>query len=404
MVETNPSPPCDPVAESFPELEDFSLILGGPLYQLFRKANLDDVESRLRHRIFWVSGIAWLPLLVLCAIQGALLSGLDLPFLKDVETHARFLVAVPLLILAEFIVHKRIRGIVAQFVERGLIPGNAKERFRAAIATAMRWRNSIAAEVAILAVVFPLGYYLRTDVLSLNVSVWYATADPQGGHLSLPGYWMFWVSNPILQFLFMRWLFRLVIWIRFLWQVSRIELALIPTHSDRNGGLGFLSHSAHAYSPLLAGISTMYAGLVASKIFQEGAVLSAFKLEMVLLVAMSMALVLGPLTVFTPQILAAKRRGLREYGAFAANYSRQFDRRWLRSAEHDGEELLGTGDIQSLADLGNAFTVIKEMKSVPFGRDTFLQLAGATLAPFVPLVFTIIPFEELLDRIIRTVF
>ena len=144
----------------------------------------------------------------------------------------------------------------------------------------------------------------------------------------------------------------------------------------------------------------MVAGLVASRIFHEGASLADFKLEIVALVVLGMLLVLGPLTVFAPQILAAKRRGLREYGAFAADYTRDFHRRWLLSADHDGEPLLGTGDIQSLADLGNSFAVIKEMNAVPFSRDMFLQLIWATLVPFVPLVFTMIPLEELLDRII----
>ena len=222
--------------------------------------------------------------------------------------------------------------------------------------------------------------------------------------LTVPGIWFSWVSNPILQFLLLRWFYRLVIWARFLWQVSRIKLDLIPTHPDRNGGLGFLAGSAHAYSPLLASFSAMVAGLVASRIFFQGASLADFKLEIISLVAFGMVLVLGPLTVFAPQILATKRRGKREYGALAATYTREFDRRWIRRANHEGESLLGTSDIQSLADLDNSYSIIQEMKAVPFNRDLLLQLVCATLAPFAPLVLTMIPLEELLDRIIKTVF
>ncbi|MCX6873460.1 MAG: hypothetical protein NTW21_06580 [Verrucomicrobia bacterium] len=401
MAQNIPSGPPDPLLESLPELQNFSLVLGGPLYQLLRKAHLDDdVGRHLMRRILVICGIIWLPLLMLCASQGTLLGGVDIPFLYDVETHARFLVAVPLMILAEFFVHQRMRGIVAQFVERGLIPAGSLERFRAAIVSAMRWRNSIPAELALIAIVFPLGYYLRTDLFALKSSTWYATSGPHGGTLTQPGFWFTWVSNPILQFLMLRWLFRLVIWARFLWQVSRIDLDLIPIHPDRNGGLGFLGGSAHAYSPLLASFSAMAAGLVASRIVERTHTLADFKLEIVFLVAFGMLLVLGPLMVFAPQILAAKRRGLREYGAFAAEYTRDFDRRWLRSADHDGEPLLGTGDIQSLADLGNSFSVIREMRAVLFSRDMLVQLLWATLAPFVPLVFTMIPLNELLDRII----
>ena len=66
--------------------------------------------------------------------------------------------------------------------------------------------------------------------------------------------------------------------------------------------------------------------------------------------------------------------------------------------------LLGTSDIQSLADLDQAYSVIKDISAVPFSRDLLLQLVWATLIPFIPLIFTMIPLEELLDRMIKTVF
>jgi hypothetical protein len=37
---------------------------------------------------------------------------------------------------------------------------------------------------------------------------------------------------------------------RFLRQVSSIELSLVPTHPDRVGGLGFLSNTVYASVPL----------------------------------------------------------------------------------------------------------------------------------------------------------
>jgi hypothetical protein len=127
-------------------------------------------------------------------------------------------------------------------------------------------------------------------------------------------------------------------------------------------------------------------------------------MEIVALVAFGLLLVLGPLTVFAPQIMAAKRRGKREYGAFAADYARAFDHRWLRTTGHEAVDLLGAGDIQSLADLDNACSIIKEIRPVPFNRDMFLQLVFATLAPFAPLVLTMIPLDQLLDRLIQSVF
>jgi hypothetical protein len=405
MKRSPPAPDGDPVADAVPALRNFSLVLGGPLYQLLRKAHLDDdAVSHLKRRILVICGIVWLPLFVLSASTGLLTGGVRIPFLHDIESHARFLVAIPLMLVAELVVHQRTRGIVAQFVERKLVTEESMARFKKAIAGAIAWRNSIAAEVALILIVLPLGYYLRTDVFALKTSTWYATAGPTGPVPTLPGLWFFWVSNPALQFLFLRWLFRLAIWGRFLWQVSRIELDLIPTHPDRNAGLGFLGGSAYAFSPLLASFSAMVAGLVASRIVFEGAKLPDFKLEIVSLVAIGMALVFGPLTVFAPRVMAAKRSAKRSYGRFAAEYMRGFDRRWIQGSGGDIEAALGSADIQSLADLDNAYTIIKETKPVPFSRDTVLQLVWATLLPFVPLVFTMIPFEELLDRLVKAVF
>ncbi len=403
-----PSRRDDPVAVAFPELQNFSLVLGGPLWQLLRKARMDDdAGSLVARRIVLASAIIWLPLLVLCAIEGTLLGGVDIPFLPDIETHARFLVGVPLMILAELVVHQRLRGIVAQFVERRLVPAASMERFIEALRSAMAWRNSWRVELALIALVYTVGHYIR-DYIELDTSSWYATVGTGTGTgtgtLTAAGLWFTFVSNPVLQFILLRWGYRLLIWAHFLWQVSRIELDLIPTHPDRNGGLGFLGGSAYAFAPLLSALGAGVAGMIANRIFHQGASLAAFKLEIVLLVTMGVVLLMAPLLVFAPKILAAQRQGLREYGAFTAEYMREFDRRWLRSGDHDREALLGTGDIQSLADIGNAFTVIREMKPLIFSRTMLVQLTAAMLIPFVPLVFTMIPLEQLLDRIIGAIF
>lgn len=392
--------------DQWPELRDFSLVLGGPLYQLLRRARLQGVrvEDHVLRRILVICGLIWLPLFVLCLFDGTLVGGVAVPFLEDIETQARFLVAVPLVIVAELVVHQRMRTVVAQFLERGLVPAHELERFRAALRSAMALRNSVTAELVLIGSVAALGYYVRTHFLGVNSPAWYAwPAD--GGTVTTPaGVWYFGVSNPVFQFLVFRWYFRLFIWTRFLWQVSRLELDLIPTHPDRNGGLGFLGGSPYALSPLIAAHGAAVAGFVANRIFYSGASLNDFKLEIVVLVGVLMLLVLGPLCVFAPRIFAAKRLGLREYGILGAEYTRSFDRRWLRSPDRDGEALLGSSDIQSLADFGNAFGVIREMRGLPFGRDAVVNLVAAALVPFVPLLFTTFPVEVLLDRLIGAVF
>jgi hypothetical protein len=229
---------------------DFSLVLGGPLFQLMRRAGLSDHALGLaRRRILVLSLLAWLPLLVLCALEGHLWGGtLAVPFLKDIEVHAKLLVVLPLLILAELAVHRRIRPLPQRFLDRKLIPESALPQFEAAIASALRLRNSVIAEVLLLGFVYGVGVLvIWRQYITLGTSTWYATPSAGGPDPWWAGIWYGCVSMPLFQFLLCRWYFRLFVWARFLWQVSRIRLRLVPTHPDRVGGLSFLSETSIAF-------------------------------------------------------------------------------------------------------------------------------------------------------------
>jgi len=114
--------------------------------------------------------------------------------------------------------------------------------------------------------------------------------------------------------------------------------------------------------------------------------------------------VLSPLIVFTPHLARARRQGLADYGRLASRYVLEFDRKWIDGGAPQGEELIGSGDIQSLADLANSFDVVKGMRLVPFTMETVGQLAVATLVPVLPLMLTMISLEQLLERLIKIVF
>ncbi len=328
-----------------------------------------------------------------------------LPFLYDVDLHVRLLIALPLLVVAELVVHQRMRPVVGLFLDRGLIPKAARPQFDAAIAAAVRLRNSVLAEVLLIAVVYivGVGFIWRTQV-ALDVTSWYGV--PAGARLqpSAAGWWLGVVSLPMFQFLLIRWYFRLFIWARFLWHVSRIDLRLMPANPDRSGGLGFLGSVSYAFSPVLLAQGTMLAGTLANRIFYAGEKLPEFKLDLIGLVAMMVFTILGPMLVFGPKLEAAKRAGLREFGTLAQRYVREFDGKWLRGGAPADEPLVGSADIQSLADLGNSFEVVKGMRFVPFTLQTVLQLAITTLVPVVPLMLTMISLEELLERLLKILF
>ena len=386
---------------------DVSLVLGGPLYQLLCRAHVSgNALELMRRRVVVISLFAWAPLLVLSALEGhALGGGVAVPFLRDWDTHVRFLVALPLLIVAELVVHQRMRFVVKQFLERNLIPASALSRFEGAITSAFRLRNSLLAEVLLVAFVYLVGVsvFWRQYVV-LTTATWYAAPTAAGMTLSLTGLWYAYVSQALFQFLLMRWYFRIFIWARFLWQVSRIELRLIPTHPDRVGGLGFLAGTVYAFVPLAVAHGTLLAGVVANRIFYLGARLLDFKIEVAVMLAFMLCLVFGPLLVFAAQLAQAKRTGSREYGTLAERYVREFDAKWLRGGAPADERLVGSGDIQSLADLANSVEVVRTMRLMPVTKDAVLYLAAAMLAPVVPLALTMMSLEELLKMLLGTLF
>ena len=191
-------------AEVLREPEDFSLVLGGPLFQLLRRSHLSgNTLDLLYRRVLIIPLLAWLPLLVLAALEGQALGGhVAVPFLRDVEVHVRFLVALPLLIVAELVVHQRLRFVVRQFLERHLIAESALPRFEAAIASALRLRNSVLAEVLLIAFVYIVGVLLIwRQYMALYTATWYAAPAMPGLQLSRTGVWYGYVSLPIYQFL-----------------------------------------------------------------------------------------------------------------------------------------------------------------------------------------------------------
>ena len=394
-------------SDLFAEPADFSLVLGGPLFQLLRRTRLSESALELvGRRLLVLTAIAWLPLLLLSALEGQALGGsVAVPFLRDVEVHLRFLVAVPLLIIAELVVHQRMRFVVKQFLERNLIPASALPRFETAIALALRLRNSVLAEVLLIAFVYVVGVLIIwRHYAALATATWYAAPTAAGLQLSLAGVWYGYVSLPIYQFLLIRWYFRLFIWARFLWQVARLDLSLIPTHPDRVGGLSFLTNTVYAFAPLAVAHGALLAGWIANRIFFLGAALPDFKVEIAVLVIFLLGVVLGPLLVFAPQLAQAKRTGNREYGTLAERYVREFDAKWLRGGAPADETLVESGDIQSLADLGNSFEVVRTMRIAPITKEAILQLVVATLVPIVPLALTMMSLEDLLKRLLGIVF
>jgi hypothetical protein len=387
----------------FADPRDFSVVLGGPLFQLFRKAHLAGAGLELLgYRLLAVVAVNWLPLLILSAVQGlAVGTGVTVPFLHDIEAQARIVLFLPLLIAAEPVVHQRLRFVGLQFLQRELIPEHALPRFEAALASSVRLRNSVSAEVAMIVFVYAVGLAIVwRQHTALEVATWYATANGDGRTLSLAGMWYAFITLPLTQFLLLRWYYRLFIWARFLWQVSRIELRLVPTHPDRTGGLGFLALATAGFTPLAVAHGAFVSGWIADRIFLQDAALLDFKVVIIAVAVWVLLLFLAPFLVFSTQLAQASRQGERDYGPLAERAARQFDAKWVHGESPPDEPLIAAPDIRSLADMAHVYTVVQRMRFTPITRESIVQLVVATMAPIAPLALTMMP----LGKIVKILF
>ena len=387
---------------------EFSLMLGGPLYQLYLRTKLAQAPLELLiRRMVDIPLICWLPLLLLAAGGARLTDGVPVPFLRDFEVHIRFLLALPLLIASEVLVQSRIQKVVAQFPARGLIAPQDHERFENIVASAMRLRNSVAAEVILLLLVVTVGYGIWKQNLTLPVPTWYALDHGGEMRLTAAGWYYAHVSLSVFRFILLRWYWRLFIWYRFMWQVSAMPLKFNFYHPDRACGLGFLTDSAIAFAPVLASQMMVVTGFIFDQILYAGKRLQGFQMEIIGALVVGVIVVILPLSFFAVRLEQAGRTARRELGVLSSQYVTGFRRKWVEGGVRDvsaEENLLGTPDIQSLADMANSFGVVGETRLLPLTKQTLIRLVILIGFPLLPLPLTVLPLEEIIQRLFKLAF
>jgi len=115
-------------------------------------------------------------------------------------------------------------------------------------------------------------------------------------------------------------------------------------------------------------------------------------------------LALGPLFVFTSKLLDRSRTASYSYGSLASDYVNTFEKKWILGQHPDDEPLIGTADIQSLADLSNSFSIVQHIVPVPFGKESVFYLVSLIVLPLLPLLLTMFSARELLEGLMKVLF
>jgi hypothetical protein len=383
------------------EKTEYSFMRGGLLYQLFTKTGLAQPGlAGVGMRVGWFIALTYVTILVLSLFQGVAWNpALRVPFLFDIAESCRYLFVGPLLIASEAFVEPWLSQIVRQARER-LIPKEELTRFENLITRTIRFRDSFVVEALLILGSFGL-QWVEVHVLPHTTSTsWHQL--PGSGEPTYAYLWCVYFAKPLIRFLWLRWLWRYTVWSVFLLRLALLRFNVVPIYPDRNGGLEFISVGHGRFAVVALAFGAQVASMCAELIIYEGKSLASFKYEIAGVVIIVLLVFLTPLLAFSLKLLRAKRLALYDYGALANEYTSDFHNKWIGGAR-GSEALLGTADIQALADMGNSYQVVREMKLSLINKDIILTFVVATLLPFLPLVLIVYPVNDLIKYVLKAV-
>lgn len=373
---------------------------GGPLYKIQGVVGLlQDGKPNVGRRALLAMALCWLPLAFLSALPGYDNSS----FWPDFGTHARYLIVVPLLILAERICIPRIGALASHFLESGIVAEQERPAFLGILASTQRLLNLLWVEIAVVV----LAYFAIATMYEARpfagIPAWLIVSTPVGKVLSPAGWWGLLVSLPLMLCLLLSWVWRLCLWGRFLYLVSRLELRLTPAHPDGAAGLGFIGYSSQAFAVLAIALGALVAGAIANSIY-AGASLTSYH-YLILFFVLGVVLFFNfPLLVFLGQMLRAWRRGTLEYGGLADRFGLEFERKWLRDPQMARESMMDRPDFSSATDLYQVVDRVYAMWLLPVHPKSVLLLAVSAFLPFIPVALMALPFDAIVDKLTGLLF
>ena len=330
-------------------------------------AFLDLVRDASSQTLKWTCAavaLAWLPLAILSGFGSV---GSFQSFLTDYATQSRFLLVIPVLILSGPALHER-RSQVAQHIETFLVPRDQYPTFHADWSSTDKLRDSWLVRILIAVVVYATVIWLDRYLSPQGVefTAWWKGS---GGlrFMSLAGTWAAFVSYPIVFYLGFLWLWRQLLWLRFLRLTTRLNLQLIAAHPDGLGGLGFIEGALRAQLPFAFCLGVGLAGAVANRIFHDGEKLVAFRHLPLILIAAVLLICVAPYFLFTSTLMRMRRHAMLRYGAFARAVGEQFEKKWLDRANSLDEDVLEVPDFSTTTDLYGVVNNINNIRVIPVG-------------------------------------
>lgn len=343
-----------------------------------------------------VIGLTWIPLAILSWMQSRdSLRG----FGSDYAAQSRLLLVIAVLIITEPAFVKRLDLIANNFLKEKLISEADHPWFESVLRKFRYKSTSIVPQIGLLAfawliVVSALPYIDRNTFLP------WCYGGEGIESLSPAGSWYLLVSLPIIIYLFLRWIWRQLVWGFFLNSISRMNLQTVPSHPDRVAGLGFVQSVHREYVPFSFAVGSTVAGGVANRVLHGQRPLGEYEVVPVFVIVIVIAICAGPSCVFFKTLLETRRRGIFEYGALASAVGRQFEQKWVVQ-NREGQGALEVQDFSATVDLYSVVANVRQMHIFPLDASSITRLAIWSLIPCIPVVLASFGFKAVMKEIIR---
>lgn len=352
-------------------------------------------------RILTLSGIAWLPLVLLTLIEGNFITDdITIPFVKDVVPYIRGLVIIPLLVMADNVIEPMITRIVRYLRVSGIVPESEQERLNNAVNRMAYLMNIKWVQIIIVILAILVSWLLRTDYVDMwkeeKVTSWALHLVNGEVHETMAGLWFLLVTSPLVSFLFYRWIWRFIAWTMFLYRVSRLKLELYASHTDLAGGLGIFGGGQSLFGILFMVMAAMISSQLANNLLYEGEHLVDIRLIVMVFIIMSVIVIEAPLLFFTRKLFKLKRVALAEYGALQHQISGDFHHHWITD---ESKKLVDSMQPSAMADYSAVYEIVSNMRIVPLNPKVIIVLAVILMLPFLPLALTEQSFWDVLKMI-----
>ncbi|MEO7041256.1 MAG: hypothetical protein ABI035_03240 [Gemmatimonadaceae bacterium] len=391
-------------------IKPFSLFDRDLLNRSFSRIGLDSRRaSHLALRSLIVIGLTWVPMAVLAYWQRLYSIHVDARnFFADYAAYAQFLIAIPLFIVGERIISSSTLRADKDFVESGVVRDEDRPTVDSLHAEVERLRLSRVAEAVCIALAYvTASATILPELTTHSILTWHTGSGPGGNvqtflGLTAPGAWALLVALPILNYWWLRIAWKIIIWTRYLYGMSRLKLVLVASHPDSTGGIGFISEVQSTFAVIIFayGISNV-AAVIAYKVAIEHAPLSLMPVWAPALgfIVCAPLLFTLPLLMFTKQLSRTKHRAVALCRAQLLRRTQAFETRSLN------EDLsVGAGSdsawLASMNNLNGIFERIEQMRVVPFDFKSATQLLASTIgsvATALPLLKFQGPLKEWLE-------